>query len=155
MIRADRNPRPSGRGGRQLGDPNVPHAATGSPFNTNYVRIEGNDIGSPGAANLCPNPPDGIPTNCIQDSLFSVQGQYSINKGVQPDRATYARSSLNGGQIQVIAHSDAGQAIQVARTPTARSPPPADRLRTGLLRIGRLHGCQAGQRGGAEPSRAG
>jgi hypothetical protein len=37
-----------------LGDPNVEHAVTGSPFSTNFVRIEGKDIGAPARRTCAP-----------------------------------------------------------------------------------------------------
>lgn len=45
-----------------IGDPNLPHRVTGSPFATNFFRVEGPDIGGPGI-------------NVVQTDLFIVQGK--------------------------------------------------------------------------------
>ena len=48
-----------------LGDPNYFHTATGSPFGTNFVRVEG-----PPGSNL-----DGLGNDFIETNLFSIVGQ--------------------------------------------------------------------------------
>ncbi len=45
-----------------IGDPNVNHTVTGSPFNTNFFRVVGPNVGGPGI-------------NSIETNLFSVQGK--------------------------------------------------------------------------------
>lgn len=45
-----------------LGNPNTPHAVTGSPFNTNYFKIDGPNVGGPGI-------------NSIQTTLFTLSGK--------------------------------------------------------------------------------
>jgi hypothetical protein len=45
-----------------IGDPNVPHRVVGSPFGTNFFRVDGPDIGGPGI-------------NVVQTNLFTVQGK--------------------------------------------------------------------------------
>jgi hypothetical protein len=45
-----------------IGDPNIDHTVIGSPFNTNFFRIAGTNIGGTGI-------------NTIQTALFSVQGK--------------------------------------------------------------------------------
>jgi hypothetical protein len=45
-----------------IGDPNVDHTVIGSPFNTNFFKIDGPNIGGSGI-------------NTIQTNLFSVQGK--------------------------------------------------------------------------------
>jgi len=45
-----------------LGNPNVPHTVTGSPFGTNFFRVEGPNIGGPGV-------------NSIQTTFFSIAGK--------------------------------------------------------------------------------
>jgi len=98
-----------------IGDPDVDHAVVGSPFDTNYVRIEGPGLAAT-AADRCPNPPAGADANdCIQTSLFSLQGKYATNGGVDVERVTYGRSAAGGGTIDVLASSDTGpQSIEVA-----------------------------------------
>jgi hypothetical protein len=53
---------PSGAPAGYIGDPNVDHVVTGSPFGTNFFRIAGPNVGGSGI-------------NTIQTSLFSVQGK--------------------------------------------------------------------------------
>jgi hypothetical protein len=45
-----------------VGDPNVPHAVTGSPLNTNFFRVAGPNVG-------------GTNVNTIQTTLFTVSGK--------------------------------------------------------------------------------
>ena len=57
-----------------LGDPATPHTVTGSPFNQNFVKIEGDNIGGAGNPNPCPGAPDAS-RNCIYTNLFSILGK--------------------------------------------------------------------------------
>gem|GEM_PF-6035108 len=67
-------------GNAYIGDPNIPHQMTGSPFATNFFRIEG----PPGLApvsspNLCADPtlgddPNDL-TDCIETDLFIGSGK--------------------------------------------------------------------------------
>jgi len=91
-----------------LGDPNVPHVITGSPFGTNVFRIEGPNIGAPGSPFLC-SPPS---TDCIQTPLFSLMGKKATLAGVAPLRATYSRT-VSGGALDVFASSQPAQSLQV------------------------------------------
>nr|EPB93798.1 hypothetical protein L321_20817 [Pseudomonas plecoglossicida NB2011] len=71
-----------------IGDPNLQEPVTGSPFNTNYLRIQG---------------PNGIDT---RSDTFSVSGKLSAVDLPAPalvQRATYSRGSTSAG---VIAHQD-------------------------------------------------
>lgn len=45
-----------------VGDPNIPHRVVGSPYDTNFFRVEGPNVGGPGV-------------NVVQTNLFSVQGK--------------------------------------------------------------------------------
>ncbi|HEY7102293.1 MAG TPA: hypothetical protein VH573_11700, partial [Mycobacteriales bacterium] len=90
-------------GASYLGDPNTPHAVTGSDLGTNFFRIDGPDIGGPGV-------------NTIQTTLFSVQGRVATNAGVAPTQVTYTRSTTSGGFVDAFATSQADQAIQVSGT---------------------------------------
>jgi hypothetical protein len=77
-----------------IGDPNVDHAVTGSPFGTNFFRIERVDG-------------DGNPIESFQTDLFSLQGKKATNSGVDADRATYTPDGDRaGGTIDVFASSD-------------------------------------------------
>jgi hypothetical protein len=100
-----------------IGDPDVDHAVVGSPYSTNFVRIEGPGLAAT-AADQCPNPPAGSnPADCIQTSLFSLQGKYASNGGIDVDRATYSRSAAGGGTLDVFASSDLDpQSIEVSGT---------------------------------------
>jgi hypothetical protein len=64
-------------GNEYIGDPNIPHTMTGSPFNTNFFRIEG-PVGL-GRANLCADPTLGDDpvdmTDCIETRLFIGSGR--------------------------------------------------------------------------------
>ncbi|MBA1203291.1 hypothetical protein G7009_16285 [Pseudomonas capeferrum] len=71
----------TGAGERYIGDPNLDEPVTGSPFNTNYVRIEG---------------PNGID---LRTELFSVSGKLSDVQRPTPviaQRGTYSRHNVDG-----------------------------------------------------------
>ncbi|NWL75652.1 hypothetical protein DM872_02185 [Pseudomonas taiwanensis] len=68
-----------------IGDPNLAEAVTGSPFGTNFVRIEG-----PGGLRL-------------ETQLFSVSGKLSsvqLPTPLQVSRSTYSRGENGAGQAQ-------------------------------------------------------
>ncbi len=93
-----------------LGDPNIVHPFTGSPFGTNYWRIDGpagSGIGGPGI-------------DFIQSSDAVITGQKftaPIPSPLTVDRATYARAGL-GGQIDIFASTTATSNVN---TPSALS----------------------------------
>ncbi len=64
-------------GNAYIGDPNIPHTMTGSPFDTNLFRIEG-PVGL-GRVNLCADPNLGDDpvdlTDCIETPLFIGSGR--------------------------------------------------------------------------------
>lgn len=102
-----------------IGDIGVLHPVIGSPFNTNFFRVEG-PVGSfTGSPNLCADPAlgdDPIATDdCIQVDDFSLMGKYATNAGVDANRATYTQSSADGGKLDVFASSEPGQAIQIVK----------------------------------------
>ncbi|MCI0911609.1 Ig-like domain-containing protein [Pseudomonas putida] len=69
-----------------IGDPNLTEAVTGSPFNTNFVRIEG-------------------PAGAIQTNVFTVSGKVLDQRAQTPvtlERATYSRNGA-GTRIEVFA----------------------------------------------------
>ncbi|EJN34763.1 hypothetical protein PMI35_00512 [Pseudomonas sp. GM78] len=71
-----------------IGDPNLEEQVTGSPFNTNYLRVQG---------------PNGIDT---RSDTFSVSGKLSAVDLPAPalvKRASYSRGNSSGG---VVAHQD-------------------------------------------------
>src|SRR3954451_12396942 len=104
-----------------VGDGVTPHAVTGSPLNTNFVRIQGPGIGgAPGTTNPNPCPTTGAnayagPVNdCIQSNNFVVVGKKSQTGGVDVTRATYERNATGGApKVQVLANSKSSQDIVV------------------------------------------
>jgi hypothetical protein len=86
-------------GATYVGDPNVNHAVTGSPFNTNFFKIDGPDIG-------------GVGVNTISTNLFSLTGKVATNSGLDPGHPTYSRSDTTGGMVDVVANTDPGKAVK-------------------------------------------
>jgi hypothetical protein len=77
-----------------IGDANVTHAITGSPFNTNILRIDGPNVGGPGI-------------NTIQTNQFTVTGKIYNGILAAPltiDRTSYARPTTSS-EIDLFAHS--------------------------------------------------
>ena len=77
-----------------IGDANVTHAVTGSPFNTNFLRIDGPNVGGPGI-------------NTIQTNQFTVTGKIFNGVLAAPltiDRTSYARATT-GSEIDLFVHS--------------------------------------------------
>ncbi|MCM3687566.1 hypothetical protein [Kocuria rosea] len=72
-----------------LGNPDVEHTITGSPFGTNFFSVSGGGLD-------------------VRNDLFSVMGKISTNTGVQTDRAV-----VNGEYIDVFATSR-GDQLEVA-----------------------------------------
>ncbi|AWY43958.1 hypothetical protein DKY63_30225 [Pseudomonas putida] len=67
-----------------VGDPNLDEAFTGSPFNTNYIRIEG---------------PGGID---LRTTVMAISGKLSTVARPTPiiaERSTYARKDVNGAPV--------------------------------------------------------
>jgi hypothetical protein len=93
------------------GNPGVDHKVVGSPYDTNFVRIEQLDpltnavIGQVGFTDL-----------------FSVQGRYATNAGVDLDQVTYSSDSSGKGAVDVYASSEPGQAIEVVGNPALGFP---------------------------------
>ena len=103
-----------------VGDPALNNTIKGSPFGTNFFRIEGPAGSFAGSPDLCANPAlgnDPVATDdCIETSLFSLMGKVATNSGVSANRATYTRSSADGGSINVWASSVGDQAINLVRS---------------------------------------
>ncbi|MBF4559856.1 cadherin-like domain-containing protein [Pseudomonas sp. p50] len=76
-----------------VGDPNLTEQVTGSPFDTNFLRITG-------------------PAGTIQTNLFTLAGKKLDNRAqthVELDRATYRRTTSGGNsnvQVEVFAKAD-------------------------------------------------
>lgn len=86
-------------GSKYIGDPGVDHAVTGSPFNTNFFRIDGPDIGGPGI-------------NSITTNLFSLTGKVATNAGLDPGHPTYSRTDTSGGMVDVVAATDPNKSVR-------------------------------------------
>jgi hypothetical protein len=85
-----------------VGDPGVDHRVVGSPYNTNFVRIEEIDPGN-----------GTVLRQLGFTDQFSIQGRYAVNAGVDIDQATYTVDGSGNGVVEVFASSEPGQAIEV------------------------------------------
>ncbi|WP_434768437.1 Ig-like domain-containing protein [Pseudomonas triticicola] len=115
-----------------VGDPNLNEAVTGSPFNTNFVRITG-------------------PAGTIQSNLFSLSGKVLDNRQqtqVDIDRATYRRTAA-GVRAEVFAKADSSSSLCFRETIALLPGPPATPCQTSLL--GDNNGLFFGQRLGSGP----
>jgi hypothetical protein len=93
-----------------VGDPNIEQLVTGSPFGTNFFRVEGPGIGTnagfPCDSALAPTDAN----NCVETKLFVVSGKVfdeRLPTVVTIDRSTYSRTPLGESQIDVFATSTA------------------------------------------------
>ncbi|MEU8656010.1 PKD domain-containing protein [Actinoplanes philippinensis] len=86
-----------------IGDPGVDHRVIGSPYGTNFVHVEQLDTAS-----------GAVVADLGTTDLFSVQGRYATNSGVDIDQATYTVGSDGTGVIEVYASSEPGQSIEVS-----------------------------------------
>jgi hypothetical protein len=120
-----------------LGDPSVDHAVTGSPFNTNFFRIEGPAGSFTGSTQLCADPRLGnsltATDDCIQSNDFAVQGKIATRMGVQATTAYYANSGT-GHLMDLFAKSEPGQNLVVKGTGIAQT-----KLREDLKQPGRYY----------------
>jgi hypothetical protein len=97
-----------------IGDPAIPHAVTGSPFDTNFVKIEGPGIGGANNPNPCPGLTATTSPDCIYSDQFSITGKKSTKGGVEVARTAYSRKADGSGiQLDVMAESKAAQDIVV------------------------------------------
>ncbi|WP_332769591.1 Ig-like domain-containing protein [Pseudomonas koreensis] len=113
-----------------VGDPNLNEAVTGSPFNTNFVRITG-------------------PAGTIQSNLFSLSGKVLDNRQqthVEIDRATYRRTAA-GTRAEVFAKADSSSSLCFRESIALLPGPPPTPCQTSLL--GDNNGSFFGQRLGA------
>ena len=105
-----------------LGDPAVQHTVTGSPFDTNFVKIEGPNVGGAGNPNPCP----GLDarrrrSDCIYTDLFSILGKKSTRGGVEVARATYSLAPRPARSRR----STSWPSRRAARTSSSRTRSPA------------------------------
>ena len=108
---------PTGAPAGYLGDPAVDHVVTGSPFNTNFFRIEG-PVGSfTGSTQLCADATLGdsatATDDCIETDLFSVVGKIATRAGVEVTKAYYSNSGT-GHMMDLFAFSEPGQNLVVS-----------------------------------------
>ncbi|GAB1693564.1 hypothetical protein KRM28CT15_53670 [Krasilnikovia sp. M28-CT-15] len=88
------------------GNPGIDHKVVGSPYNSNFVRIERLD------------PTSGAVLDQVGfTDLFSVQGRYATNAGLDIDQATYTRAANGTGVVEVFASSEPGQVIEIQADP--------------------------------------
>ncbi len=114
-------PQLPGGGPAYLGDPAVAHTVTGSPYNTNVFRLEG-PLGSfPGSPDQCTDAAMGDSgsatdlSDCVETSLFTVQGKVATRAGVQVMRAVYANEAA-GHTLDLFAKSEPGQRLVITGT---------------------------------------
>jgi hypothetical protein len=89
-----------------LGDGATEHNITGSPYSTNFVRIQGV------AGAKADDPADSLDVTKTQ---FTVMGKQATTSGVGVDRVTYSRTSATDGTLDVFANTqdDATPSIEV------------------------------------------
>jgi hypothetical protein len=99
-----------------VGDPAVEHTVIGSPFATNFFRIEGPSVGGPGV-------------DVIQTNLFTVLGKIFTGAVPSPltvDRSSYSRQSNapdpDSGQIAVFATSVGTATLEVSGAGLVTTP---------------------------------
>jgi hypothetical protein len=95
-----------------VGDPNLTEAVTGSPFNNNFLRVQG-------------------PAGTIQTNLFTVSGKVLDSRDqthVEVERATYRRTSSGSGpsstRVEVFAKSANGSSLCFRETVALVPGPP-------------------------------
>ncbi|KHA71937.1 hypothetical protein NZ35_18660 [Pseudomonas chlororaphis] len=99
-----------------VGDPNLTEAVTGSPFNTNFLRITG-------------------PAGTIQSNVFSLSGKVLDNRQqtqVEIDRATYRRTAA-GVRAEVFAKASNSSTLCFRETVALLPGPPPTPCQTSLL----------------------
>lgn len=115
-----------------VGNPNVDHRVSGSPFGTNFFRIEGPNIRDPASPFRCPDRPTSV--DCLQTDLFSLQGKVATIAGVAVTRATYTRTTA-GTSIDVFAFSQPEQTMEVRGTGITTTPMRSDGLSQYYARV--------------------
>ena len=103
-----------------LGDGVTEHTVTGSPHGWNLFRVIGPGVGSLGPQFRDPAAPDD--ENRVLTRLFTVQGRRSRVAGVQVHRAVRSRTLAGEVTVDVLAGSEAGQAIEVRGLQPAPTP---------------------------------
>lgn len=109
-----------GTGHQYIGDSVTPVTVTGSPFGTNFFRVDGPNVGGAGV-------------NTIQTDLFTLAGRVYTGYIAAPmtiDRATYARDAVSG-QVDVFATADPGAVLSISATGLATTAMSHDTPATG------------------------
>ena len=93
-----------------IGDPNIDQAVTGSPFGTNFLRIEG----------------PGLPGGKLETNLFTLAGK--VFSGVLPtnvtvDRSTYSRNAAGASTVDVFSTSENTYTLSFRDTIADTVPP--------------------------------
>jgi hypothetical protein len=96
-----------------IGDPGEDHKVIGSPFGTNFVKIEGPAVGGPNNPNPCPGLTPTTSPDCIYTELFNLMGKLSKTGGVETNRATYSRGADGATAFDVFARSKGSQSMLV------------------------------------------
>ena len=120
-----------------LGDVTQGHPVVGSPYSTNFFRVEGPKGSFTGSTQLCQDPSLGNDPvaldDCIQTNDFFVQGKIATRMGVQVTHATYSNSGT-GQLMDIFATSEAGQELVVKG-----SGVPQTKMREDAARPGRYY----------------
>jgi hypothetical protein len=107
-------------GKQYIGDSVTPVTVTGSPFGTNFFRVDGPNVGGTGV-------------NTVQTNLFTLAGRVFTGTVAAPmtiDRATYARDAVSG-QVDIFASSSSSALLSVSGTGLATTPMSHDTPGTG------------------------
>jgi len=96
-----------------IGDPAEDHKVIGSPFGTNYVKIEGPAVGGLNNPNPCPGLTATTSPDCIYTELFNLMGKLSKTGGVETNRVTYSRGADGKTVFDVFARSKGSQSMLV------------------------------------------
>jgi hypothetical protein len=76
-----------------LGDNATPHAITGSPTNTNFVRIEGPNVNPTPSTDACPTV-SGKTADCVETKLFTVEGRVAGPLSVSPSPVAFGSQQV-------------------------------------------------------------
>jgi hypothetical protein len=100
-------------GNDYIGDGANDHQVTGSPFNTNFVRIEGPRIRE---NRNNPDPSDPLNQDRVWTDKFTVQGRIAKRLGAWLESATFAKAADGSYLLSVQAHSVTSQNLHLVGT---------------------------------------
>lgn len=95
-----------------LGDGVTPHTLTGSPFGTDFFRIDGPRVGDGGGP---VDPADPTNRDRVHTELFTVQGRRATQLGAEITRASYGRNAAGVVDLDVFARSAPGQTLELGQ----------------------------------------